>query len=134
MKMKFFEKAKAASEMSDYKRIKIGAVIVYKNRVVSVGWNTTKTNPLQKSLNHLRFKADEYCASLHAEMMAFLRLPYGLDHRNLSIYVYRENRFGELRMSRPCPSCMSKIKELGINTIYYTSTDGGYCHERLVYE
>nr|DAN24115.1 MAG TPA: nucleoside deaminase [Caudoviricetes sp.] len=134
MKMKFFEKAKAASEMSDYKRIKIGAVIVYKNRVVSVGWNTTKTNPLQKSLNHLRFKADEYCASLHAEMMAFLRLPYGLDHRNLSIYVYRENRFGELRMSRPCPSCMSKIKELGINNIYYTSTDGGYCHERLVYE
>ena len=134
MKMKFFEKAKAASEMSDYKRIKIGAVIVYKNRVVSVGWNTTKTNPLQKSLNHLRFKADEYCASLHAEMMAFLRLPYGLDHRNLSIYVYRENRFGELRMSRPCPSCISKIKELGINNIYYTSTDGGYCHERLVYE
>ena len=134
MKMKFFEKAKAASEMSDYKRIKIGAVIVYKNRVVSVGWNTTKTNPLQKSLNHLRFKADEYCASLHAEMMAFLRLPYGLDPRNLSIYVYRENRFGELRMSRPCPSCMSKIKELGRKNIYYTSTDGGYCHERLVYE
>ena len=31
-------------------------------------------------------------------------------------------------MSRPCPSCMAAIKDLGIRNIYYT-TDDGFSHE-----
>lgn len=32
-------------------------------------------------------------------------------------------------MARPCPACMSAIKELGIKNIYYT-TDNGYAYEK----
>lgn len=133
MKMKFFEKAKAASEMSDHAKYFLGSVVVYKNKIISVGWNTTKGNPLQQRRNEkYRFgKDDKDKGCLHAEMMALLHArPYlkNLDISKVSIYVYRENRFGEMRMSRPCPACGSYIKELGIKDIYYT-TNGGYCHE-----
>lgn len=135
MKMKFFEKAKAVSRLSDFRRIHIGSVVVYRNKIVSVGWNTTKGNPLQQKRNEkYRFgKDDKDKGCLHAEMLALLHArPYlkGLDMSKVSIYVYRENKSGELRMSKPCPACDSYIRELGIKDIYYTSSDG-YCHEML---
>ena len=135
MKMKFFEKAKAVSRLSDFRRIHIGSVVVYKNKIVSVGWNTTKGNPLQQKRNEkYRFgKDDKDKGCLHAEMLALLHArPYlkGLDMSKVSIYVYRENKYGELRMSKPCPACDSYIRELGIKDIYYTGADG-YCHEML---
>ena len=52
------------------------------------------------------------------------------DLTDAKIYVYRENKNGELRMCRPCPACMEIIKERGIRDIYYTTGDG-YCHERI---
>ena len=45
-----FKLAKNASEFSDC-HIKIGAVLMYKNKVISVGYNTTKSNPIQKAYN-----------------------------------------------------------------------------------
>ena len=135
--VKYFDVAKAVSKLSDFKRIHIGCVIVDGKHIIATGQNTNKTHPMQKEYNRYRFHAD--CignGKLHAEMMAILNLrPYlkSLDLSKVSIYVYRENRFGELRMSRPCSSCMAKIKELGIRHIYYTSADG-YCYERLKYD
>ena len=46
---KGFELAKNASEFSDYNKnnIRIGSVIIYKNRVLGIGYNTKKTSPIQ---------------------------------------------------------------------------------------
>lgn len=131
--VKYFDVAKAVSKLSDFKRIHIGCVIVYGKHIIATGQNTNKTHPMQKEYNKYRFHGD--CignGKLHAEMMAMLSLPKGIDTRKLVLYTYRENRFGEMRMSRPCPSCMTKIKELGIKTIHYTSDDG-FCTEKLDY-
>lgn len=131
MKMKFFEKAKAASEMSDFRRIHIGSVVVYKNKVVSVGWNTTKGSPIQREYNKYRFgKDDKDKGCLHSEMMAMNNIPSNIEPKHLSIYVYREGSGGELRMSRLCPACMQRAIDLGIRDIYYT-TERGYCHEEI---
>ena len=45
---KGFELAKKASEFSDYnkKNIHIGSVIMYKNRILGIGYNTNKTSPI----------------------------------------------------------------------------------------
>lgn len=136
--MRFFEKAKAASEMSDHAKYFLGSVVVYKNKIIGVGWNTTKGNPVQQKYNEkYRFgKDDKDMGCLHAEMLAILHSkPYlkDLDMSKVSIYVYRENRFGEIRMSRPCSACYSYIRELGIQNIYYTTKEGGYCHEVIEY-
>ena len=130
---KYFDIAKAVSKLSNFKRIHIGCVIAYGKHIVATGQNTNKTHPMQKEYNRYRFEGD--CrgnGKLHAEMMAILSLPKDIDTKKLVVYTYREDRFGNLRSSRPCNACLAKIKELGIKTIYYTSDDG-FCAEKLEY-
>jgi len=122
---KFFDVAKAISHLSDFKRIHIGCVIADRRGIISTGFNTNKTHPLQKEYNIYRFRDDTSGnGKLHAEMKAILSLPKDIDTKKLVIYTYREDKFGNTRMSRPCPACMQKIKELGIKTICYTTEDG----------
>lgn len=128
---KYFEVARAVSKLSDFKRIHIGCVIVDGKHIIATGQNTNKTHPMQKEYNRYRFDGD--CrgnGSLHAEMMAMLSLPKGIDTRKIVLYTYREDRFGNTHNSRPCKACMRKIKELGIKTICYT-TDEGMAEEVL---
>lgn len=131
--VKCFEVAKAVSKLSDFKRIHIGCIIVDGKHIVATGQNTNKTHPIQKEYNRYRFEGDS-CGNgkLHAEMMAMLSLPKGIDTRKLVLYTYREDRFGNFRNSRPCRACLAKIKEFGIKTIHYTSDDG-FCTEKLDY-
>ena len=49
---KFFKLAKNASKLSDYskRKIHIGAILVYKNKVIASGWNTQKTSPFNTNI------------------------------------------------------------------------------------
>ena len=128
---KYFEVARAVSKLSDFKRIHIGCVIADGKHIIATGQNTNKTHPMQKEYNRYRFSED--CrgnGKLHAEMMAMLSLPKGIDTRKIVLYTYREDRFGNQHNSRPCKACMAKIKELGIKIICYT-TDEGVAEEVL---
>lgn len=127
---KYFMLAKVASELSDYDRIKIGAVIVHKKEVISIGYNHKKSHPRQKELNKYRFedKHDRCHHFLHAEMSAIIN-SHSIDLSNASIYIYRSNKEG-IQICRPCAGCMKAIKEKGIKTIYYTTKDG-YCMEEI---
>lgn len=128
----FFNTAKEMAKLSDYPRHKIGCVIVQRNRIISSGCNTNKTNPLQKRYNKVRFSVDtpHRC---HAETKALLPLlrQKNLDFSHLKVYLYREHADGGLAMSRPCESCMKMLKDYGISHIYYTN-EGSYCEEYLV--
>lgn len=127
---KYFKLAKNASTFSDFPRVKIGAILVYKGKVVSVGWNTVKENPLQKKYNQLRgFNTEIHPNSLHAEMMCLLRAKHlDIDFRKASMFIYRNLKNGSLGISRPCPACMKAIQDFDIKNIYYT-TGGGFVHE-----
>ena len=123
----YFNKARDASKLSDYgKNQHIGCVVVYKRHIISVGFNSNKTHPIQKIYNRERFAEDCTPHSLHAEITAlvFLKDRKDIKWSDVDLYIYRENRNGELRMSKPCKSCMALIKELGIKRIHYTTNDG----------
>ena len=60
----FFAKAKLASKLSDYPRYHIGCVVAYKKQILSVGFNTVKTHPIQKIYNKERFDCDSRTAFL----------------------------------------------------------------------
>ena len=128
----YFKAAKAMSELSDFPRVNIGCVAVYKHKIISSGCNSTKTNPTQKRLNIYRFDADTP-ATIHAELSCLLPLinRKDIDFSNVSLYIYREYKNGELALARPCPSCMKLITELGIRNIYYTNL-GGFSHEEIL--
>lgn len=127
----YFRASAAVSTMSDFKRVNVGAVLVYKHRIISSSCNSQRTHPLQQKLNKERFE-EETPARLHAEVSCLIPLLGNKDirWRDCELYVYREYKRGGLAMSRPCPSCQKLIKELGIKTVHYT-TDGGYATEEF---
>lgn len=129
----YFKAAKAMSELSDFKQQHIGAVAVYGHKVISSGCNSCKTNPMQKKLNIHRFSADTP-ATLHAELSCLLPLinRRDIDFSNVSLYVYREYKNGDLALSKPCASCMALLRSLGIRHIYYTG-DSSYINEEIIY-
>lgn len=138
---KFFYLAKNVSKLSDYnkKNIKIGAIIVYKNKVISSGYNTSKTSPIQMKYNKYRervdpsrdYNANDHLPSLHAEMKALIDAKdIDIDWNKASIFVYRESD-GIKRNCKPCCACMKALKDKGIKNIYYTN-ENGLQYERIV--
>ena len=123
---KMFKVAEATSNVSEFPRIQIGAVIARKNNIIAVGVNQTKSHPLQKKYNQNRFddKHDTCQHHLHAEMDAISKVKNPEDFERATIYVYRKNLNGELAMSKPCEACMTKIIETGIKKIGYTTNQG----------
>lgn len=126
--LKWFNSAKVISKLSDFKKVKLGCIIIYKNAIISTGYNNNKSHPVQKRYNSYRFSEDGN-HKIHAETMALLHIrALNINWRKIKIYIYREFKNGKPALARPCSSCMAMIKDLGIKNIYYT-TNYGYSHE-----
>jgi deoxycytidylate deaminase len=128
----YFETARSVSQLSDFPRVKVGAVAVYKHHIISSGCNTRKTDPLQKKYNMYRFSEETpHCA--HAELVCLKPLidHHDIDFKHVDLYVYRADKQGVPLLARPCPSCMQLIKDLGIRNIYYTNNNG-FSHENIL--
>lgn len=132
--IRYFEIARSVSKLSNFKTTSkhIGCIVVCDNRVISSGYNSNKTSPLQKKYNKLRFDCDSTPHTLHAETDALKPLVdrQDIDFKNVKLYIYREKANGSKGLAKPCESCMALIKNLGIREIHYTSDDG-YCFEEL---
>ena len=120
---KYFELAKNASKFSDFHKQKIGAIIVNKSHILSVGWNTQKTSTLQKTYNKRAAQpwSDNYPNCMHAEINAIQRLSRrsGEDFSKCHIFIYREGG-GSKRLAKPCKACEKAIRDLGITNVHYT--------------
>ena len=134
----FFKHAKAASEMSNFPKVHIGCIVTYGNKILSVGFNNTKSDPVQQRYNRFRNFDDgvqygDLTHSLHAEIMALKQLEHtDIDFNRCEVWVYREKSDGSLGCCRPCDACLRYMKDLGITKLHYT-TDIGYANETIVY-
>jgi len=91
---------------------RLGAVLVHRNSIVSVGLNSYKTHPLMAARTEWPF--------LHAEQNAIIRA--GLDNcEGLDLYIARVLKNNDLAMSKPCKVCIELIKDVGIKNIYYST-------------
>lgn len=131
---KCFNKARQTALISDYRKIHIGCVAVYQGQVVGLGCNCNKTHPVQKKYNEYRTIQNNGCEALpklHAEINCINQIKHSnYNFSKMKLYIYRIRKDQPFGISRPCPSCMAAIKDLGIKDIYYTTNDG-YVHERL---
>jgi deoxycytidylate deaminase len=131
--IRYFELARKASEFSDFDMHHLGCVIIYKNYILSVGYNTNKTHPIQMQYNKYRNfnNPDNVKHKLHAEVAALSKIKdLDIDWSKVEIYIYRENKNGKPALSYPCIGCRNYIKIVGIKHLYYT-IDGDYQYERL---
>ena len=128
---KYFAKAKRIAAISDYHKIHIGCVAVYQGNVIGIACNTNKTHPTQKYYNRFREESDVLMPKLHAEINCINQIKHlDINFSKVKLYIYRIRNDKPYGMSRPCPSCMAAIKDLGIRDIYYTTNDG-YVYEKL---
>jgi len=121
MKDKFFIAAKAVAMNSpgvgQRNTFRLGAVIVEKNSILSVGNNSYKTHPLMASRTEWPF--------LHAEQLAIIRR--GLDHCDgHDLYVVRILKNLNYAISFPCEVCRKLISDVGIRNVFYINEDGQY--------
>ena len=139
---KMFEEARKMAKTSDFPDFKLGAVLVYKHKILSYGANSTKTHPRQCYFNgfrNFREGSGPIRHSLHAEMSAILSVPYiigkNVNWSKVKIYIYRISKGHPSKrgLSKPCAGCERAIRDLGIKHVYYT-TDNGYAYERYMYD
>ena len=116
LKSKFFTAAKAVAMSGNgvgtKGKFRLGAVLVEKNSVISVGHNSYKTHPIMASRTEWPF--------LHAEQHAIIRA--GVDNcEGLDLYVARVLKNNELALSKPCSVCAKLIRNVGIKNVYYST-------------
>jgi hypothetical protein len=87
-----------------------------KGVVLSCGTNQYRTHPLAKQYGY-RFE------EVHSELDALLKLPQGVSKNNLVLMNFRFNRFGDMRMSKPCNLCLPWCEAV-FNEIFYSTDDG----------
>lgn len=95
--------------------MKHGAVIVLGGAIQSIGINKRTNDPY--------FHPNLHWLSEHAEASAIRKASRTM---GATIYIARVSNQGDLRMSRPCPRCMSALKDAGIKKIVYTINQKEY--------
>lgn len=130
--MKYFFKARSIAKCSDYPKEHIGCIAVYHRDIIGFGYNSNKTHPTQKYFNKYRIISDELLPKIHAEIKCINQIRHmNINFKKVRLYTYRTRNDQPYGMSRPCPSCMEAIKQLGIREIYYT-TNNGYACEKIL--
>ena len=127
---RYFDKARQVASISDFDKINIGCIAVYQGQVIGLGCNSNKTHPIQKKYNRYR-NGEDFIPKLYAEISCLNQIKYlNINFAKVKLYIYRIRKDQPFGLSRPCPSCMAAIKDLGIRDVYYTTNDG-YVYEKL---
>lgn len=93
------------------------SILVLGNRILSTGWNQSKTHPMAFRFN------SEGRWSLCSEKHVILRSALKYDEKTLNkctLVVARFDKQGELRPSEPCDGCKKLIEHFGIKKVYWS--------------
>jgi deoxycytidylate deaminase len=94
------------------------AFLIRKNKIVKIGWNKNRTHPIVK-----KHPYHEGRVGIHAELDCLLKY----DKEDLSDYemvILRIDKKSRLNNSKPCPGCISLIKQFNLKNVYYSNSHG----------
>jgi tRNA(Arg) A34 adenosine deaminase TadA len=119
---------KTAEANGEYPRAKLASALVKDNRVISIGINRRKTDPLQAKYgkNH---DSIHMHAEIHAIKNALNRHPVSYIRGSI-LYVCRVKRKNQKTsdfvpaLAKPCEGCARAIAEFGIKSVVYTTNKG----------
>jgi len=99
-----------ASILDNNMTYQLCSLIVKRNRVLAVGYNSRKTSPMMQN-SHMQM--------WHAESHAVSRCPQNeLD--GAEIIVARVRSSGKPGLARPCKICEDILRRYGIRRVFYT--------------
>lgn len=107
-------------------RTKTVAFIIYKNKIISYGVNSSKTDVFQHYCRrnaNLENDADFIYDTLHAEVDAIKKVRTFHYLNRCEIVVISKKKDKTFRLAKPCPICSNTIKTYGIKKVYYSTDD-----------
>jgi deoxycytidylate deaminase len=111
-------------DWNESKRCRHFSFVIYKKRVVSIGWNSSKTHPTNLINRKISAKTGEDFSEqkyVCSELNAINKL------KRLTNIKYDRNK--KLAFAKPCMSCKSLLKYNEFKSVLYTNDRGVY--ERL---
>ena len=109
--------ANTTARKSKHKRM-VAAVIIFGSKIISLGYNKTKTHPLVRKFSKQ--------GTIHAEIDAILKVSNEEILKKCDIFVYRINKKGICKISKPCPLCTQVLHMYGIKKAYWTTSTMPY--------
>lgn len=119
--LRWLSLAQNVSMLSDYK-MKVGAVLIKKGRPISVGYNKQKS-PNKRFITKFN--------TTHAEICA-LACSGKIYINKATIVVYRQDKKGNPKLSRPCEHCLLELKKFGVRRIIYSICESPYWREEKI--
>lgn len=123
---------KIACDLPKVAQAKIACAVLYKNEIVSFGFNQYKTHPFQK-----KFSSNPHAIYLHAETHAIhnaLKKIHIDDLKKCSLYICRaknsDKKIQTWGLSKPCNGCFKAICQFEIKNVIY-SLDEEYKYSML---
>lgn len=101
--------------------------ILDRNRIISIGLNSSKTHPKNLKYNYVN-KLKENISDIvgtHSELNAVIKLGQE-DCSKLTLVNTRINRNNDLDYSAPCSGCSDMIKQLNFKEVYYSNNEGEF--------
>jgi len=95
--------------------------VIDRRSIISVGWNQPfKTHPMANKFGY-RFNA------IHSELHAILKFARPV----AELYKYkfvniRIDKFGKLKLSKPCKICQTLLYSFGVKEVEYTNCKGEF--------
>src|SRR5574343_295317 len=113
-----------AQDVSPVSKARICAALVYKNKIISYGFNQSKTHPMA-----VKYGKHPEANQLHAEIHCIRNAinKYGVDVlKKCTLIVSRAKKNNEIDgylwgMAKPCSGCEAAIVEFGIPIVVYTT-------------
>jgi deoxycytidylate deaminase len=101
--------------------------ILDRNRIISIGMNSTKTHPLNLKYKYVNKdnKSISDIVGTHAELNAVIRLGEE-DCSRLTLINTRINRNNMLDYSAPCSGCSDMIKQLNFKNVYFSNAQSKF--------
>jgi hypothetical protein len=126
---KLIDLARALKPIDHNLRTFHASFILHKTRIVAVGSNNGKTNPVNlrnpkynregRDISNEKYTCSEYAS--------FIKLrKTNLEARRCSLVNIRIDRNDKLALSCPCVSCQSLLKWLNFRNVFYTDNDGNF--------
>lgn len=117
MKIERYQRLATLIAAKSPSRFRLGAVLVKRNRIISVGYNNmAKTHPRMELLS----QNPTWSPRLHAEVHCCL----GVDPALLvgtTMFVARLLRNGQLAMAKPCGMCLGFLQATGVQKVVYST-------------
>jgi len=111
-----------ASDVEPVRKARIASAVVYRDKVISYGFNSKKSHPFAQ-----KFQKNPHAIFLHAETSAILRATKRISAKELrqsTLFVVRVKLDLRGRMSyglaKPCTGCQSCIDSHGIPRVLFT--------------